>query len=71
MCSSDHVQVFHAGTKATRDGRIVTGGGRVLGVTATAATLPLAVARAYQAVERISFEGAQYRHDIAARAAKL
>jgi len=64
------VQIFHAGTSRTKDGRTVVNGGRVLGVTASAATLPLAVSRAYQAAERITFDGAQYRKDIAARALK-
>ena len=66
----DDVNIFHAGTAQTKEGKIVTNGGRVLGVTASAATLPLAVSRAYQAVERINFEGAQFRRDIAARALK-
>jgi len=61
------VTVFHAGTKATEDG-IVTSGGRVLGVTATGADLEKARAAAYQAVQEISFDGAQYRTDIAAKA---
>jgi phosphoribosylamine--glycine ligase len=61
------VSVFHAGT-ARRGGQIVTSGGRVLGVTARARTLPDAHARAYQAVELIQFEGRQFRRDIAARA---
>ncbi|HEY5373683.1 MAG TPA: phosphoribosylglycinamide synthetase C domain-containing protein, partial [Polyangiaceae bacterium] len=61
------VSVFHAGT-AMRDGKIVTSSGRVLGVTARGATLPEALARAYQAAELIQFEGRQYRRDIAARA---
>lgn len=61
------VKVFHAGT-AERDGRIVTNGGRVLGVTAWAADLAAARARAYGAVESIQFEKAQYRTDIAAKA---
>ncbi len=61
------VAVLHAGTK--RDGgRVVTAGGRVLGVTALGPTLPEAVARAYVAVRDIHFEGCQYRSDIAARA---
>jgi phosphoribosylamine--glycine ligase len=64
------VQIFHAGTTRSKDGKILTSGGRVLGVTASAATLPMAVSRAYQAVERIHFEGAQFRRDIAARALK-
>lgn len=55
--------VFHAGT--TREGgRIVTNGGRVLGVTALAPTLGAARERAYAAVEKIHFEGAHYRTDI-------
>ncbi|HYG76886.1 MAG TPA: phosphoribosylamine--glycine ligase [Planctomycetota bacterium] len=62
------VQVFHAGSGYTKDNRFVVQGGRVLGVTATATTLPMAVTKAYQAVERIKFDGAQYRKDIAARA---
>lgn len=62
------VTVFHAGTAANTDGKVVTSGGRVLGVTATAASLPEAVKRAYAGVERIAFDGAQYRKDIAARA---
>ncbi len=56
--------VFHAGT-ARRDGTIVTNGGRVLGVTAWADTLAGARARAYEAVGKISFEGAHFRRDIA------
>ena len=62
------VCVFHAGTKRNAGGEIVTDGGRVLGVTALGANLEQAVRQAYAAVERIRFEGAQYRHDIAARA---
>ena len=61
------VKVFHAGTSA-REGAFYSAGGRVLGVTARAATLVAAVNRAYQAVEKIQFERAHYRHDIAARA---
>jgi phosphoribosylamine--glycine ligase len=61
------VKVFHAGT-ALQDGQIVTNGGRVLGVTALGRDLPAAVAAAYAAVERIHFEGAHFRRDIAARA---
>jgi phosphoribosylamine--glycine ligase len=62
------VQVFHAGTSYTKDERLVTSGGRVLGVTATAPTLPQAAERAYAAVQRISFSGAHYRSDIGAKA---
>jgi len=63
------VKVFHAGT-SKRDGVYYTAGGRVLGVTARAADLPTAVARAYEACGKISFEGAHYRKDIAGRALK-
>jgi phosphoribosylamine--glycine ligase len=63
------VKVFHAGT-SKRDGDYYTSGGRVLGVTARAADLETAVARAYGATAKISFEGAHYRKDIAARALK-
>ena len=65
----DGVKVFHAGTTA-RDGAFYTAGGRVLGVTARAAELQAAVDQAYQACGRITFEGAHYRKDIAARALK-
>lgn len=55
--------VFHAGT-TLRDSKLVTSGGRVLGVTATAPTLDEAIAKAYGDVHRISFEKAHYRTDI-------
>ncbi len=64
----DGVKVFHAGTRLREDGALVTSGGRVLGVTATAMGLEAARNRAYEAVERIRFEGAFYRRDIAAKA---
>jgi len=59
----DNINVFHAGT-AVRDGRVVTAGGRVLAISATAPTLPEAVLRAYEAVNTIQFEGMRYRSDI-------
>jgi phosphoribosylamine--glycine ligase len=63
------VKVFHAGT-SLRDGAFYTSGGRVLGVTARAANLQIAVDRAYEAAGKIQFDGAHYRKDIAARALK-
>ena len=63
------VKVFHAGT-SRRDGAYYTAGGRVLGVTARATNLSTAVARAYEACGKISFDGAHYRKDIADRALK-
>ncbi len=62
-------KVFHAGT-AKSGGQVVTNGGRVLGVTAWAATLTEARKAAYAAVEKIKFDGAQFRRDIAAKALK-
>ncbi|MGA8432625.1 MAG: phosphoribosylamine--glycine ligase [Candidatus Sulfotelmatobacter sp.] len=63
------VKVFHSGT-ALHDGMFYSSGGRVLGVTARAPELPTAVQRAYEACAKISFDGAHYRRDIAARALK-
>jgi phosphoribosylamine--glycine ligase len=55
--------VFHAGT-AVKDGKIVTSGGRVLGVTAVAPTLDEAIRKAYDDVDKIHFDQAHFRHDI-------
>jgi phosphoribosylamine--glycine ligase len=63
------VKVFHAGT-ARHDGAFYTAGGRVLGVTAHAPDLKIALDRAYAAISNIGFEGAYYRKDIAAKALK-
>ena len=62
--------VFHAGT-ALRNGRVVSAGGRVLDVTAAAASVPEARELAYAAVDEIDFPGAEYRRDIAARAVRV
>lgn len=62
-----NVKVFHAGT-ALKDGQIITNGGRVLGVTALGGELKAAQIAAYAAVEKIHFDGAHFRHDIAAKA---
>jgi len=61
------VTVFHAGT-ALRDGQLVTAGGRVLGVTAIGADIRAAIGRAYEAVEKIRFEGMHFRKDIGRKA---
>jgi phosphoribosylamine--glycine ligase len=62
----DGVTVFHAGTR--RDGdRVVTAGGRVLGVTGVGDSVDAARDRAYRAVERIRFTGAHFRRDIGKR----
>jgi len=62
-----NVKVFHAGTALAGD-QIVTNGGRILGVTAWAKDLRGARDAAYGAVERIHFDGAHFRRDIAAKA---
>ena len=61
------VTVFHAGT-AEKDGRIVTAGGRVLGVTARGNSVAAAIERAYQGVAHIAWRGIQYRKDIGQKA---
>ena len=63
-------EVFVAGA-ALKEGKLVTGGGRVLGVTATADTLAEAVAKSYENVEKITFEKAFYRRDIGRRALEV
>ena len=60
-------EVYVAGGKLI-DGELTTGGGRVLGVTATGATLGEAVAKAYEQTSRITFDNAYYRRDIGAKA---
>jgi phosphoribosylamine--glycine ligase len=61
----DDLQVFHAGTAKTKAGDgFITTGGRVLGITAAAATLDQALARCYGAIEKITWEGMHYRRDI-------
>ncbi len=62
------VIVFHAGTKSDADGRLVTAGGRVLGVTVLDDFLSVAIERAYEMIRRIRFEGMHFRTDIGRRA---
>jgi phosphoribosylamine--glycine ligase len=61
------VVVFHAGT-ATKEGQIVTNGGRVLGVTGLGEDIPRAIERSYEAVRKISWDGVHYRTDIGQKA---
>jgi phosphoribosylamine--glycine ligase len=58
------VQAFHAGTSKNERGDFVSAGGRVLGITAAAATLTKALDRCYRAIDKISWKGMQYRRDI-------
>jgi phosphoribosylamine--glycine ligase len=66
--SLSDTMVFHAGTKLNSQDEVVTAGGRVLGVTALGQTLGEAKRRAYQAAEKISFDGMYYRKDISDKA---
>lgn len=65
----DEAVVFHAGTREV-DGKIATGGGRVLGVTAKGSSIQEAINKVYPEVEKISFDGMQYRKDIGQKALK-
>ena len=62
--------IFHAGTKIENN-KLVTNGGRVLGVSATGNNLEDALAKAYKAIEKINFEGMYYRKDIGKKALKV
>ena len=66
----DHVAVFHAATSRGPNGEWLTAGGRVLGVTAKGATLDMALARCYQAVSEINWDGMHYRRDIGREAGR-
>ena len=63
-----NVTIYHAGDKLDGEGRLVTSGGRVLGITAMAPTLKEALADAYAAAETVNFDGKYMRHDIGRRA---
>ena len=63
----ENVTIIHAGSKLSGDG-LVTNGGRVLGITATASTLKQALADAYAAADTVDFEGKYMRRDIGQRA---
>ena len=65
--NTEGTTVFHAGTQLTQN-RVVTDGGRVLGVTSTAPDFATAIERAYQGVKLITFDGMYYRQDIGQRA---
>jgi len=65
--SFENAVIFQAGTQLL-DGKVVTAGGRVLGVTGWGKALNLALNNAYTAIDRISFEGMQYRKDIGQKA---
>ena len=62
------VQIFHAGTSQSDNGSFIATGGRVLGITAAADDLKSALARCYAALDKIHWEGMQFRRDIGSRA---
>jgi len=62
--------VYHSGTKISEDGKFLTNGGRVIGVTAKSENLKSALDTAYNGVNKIQFEGAHYRKDIGQKALK-
>jgi len=64
IASLENVTVFHAGTKRSEAGELLTAGGRILGVTARGETLEKALERCYDSVAQIKWEGMQYRRDI-------
>ena len=64
---TDNCHVFHAGTEY-KDGKVLTSGGRVLGITATGPGIQEAIDNAYKGVETISFKDAHFRKDIGAKA---
>ncbi|HOF03634.1 MAG TPA: phosphoribosylglycinamide synthetase C domain-containing protein, partial [Atribacterota bacterium] len=66
----EDIMVFHAGT-GNRNGRIISTGGRILGVTAWAETLPEAIEKTYQGVNLIDFENKYYRKDIGKKGLSL
>lgn len=59
-----NVEIFHSGTARTPEGKWLTAGGRVLGVTATAPSLDEALRHSYSAIDKISWDGMHYRRDI-------
>ena len=65
--TNQQVVVFHAGTKLD-NGRVLTNGGRVLGVTALGSDINAAIKNAYSAVEKIKWDGIHYRKDIGNKA---
>jgi phosphoribosylamine---glycine ligase len=64
VVGASDLQVFHAGTSKAADGRLLTSGGRVLGIASAESTLDRALTRCYGSIEKISWEGMQYRRDI-------
>jgi len=66
----EDVVIFHAGTQSTADNKLLTSGGRVLGITALGNDIKTAIDKSYEAVDKINFEKIYYRKDIGAKALK-
>jgi phosphoribosylamine--glycine ligase len=66
-CKADNCVIFHAGTDR-KNGKYVTAGGRVVGVTSIDSTMKGALERAYECIDKISFDGMQFRRDIGRKA---
>jgi phosphoribosylamine--glycine ligase len=64
LATNNDLQVFHAGTAKSASGDLLTAGGRVLGITATGEALEQALASCYRTIEKVNWEGMQYRRDI-------
>lgn len=64
FATNNDLKIFHAGTSKSEGGNLVTSGGRVLGITATDTTLEQALANCYRTIDKIDWEGMQYRRDI-------
>jgi phosphoribosylamine--glycine ligase len=67
VTEQSNVQVFHAGTEKSASGEFVTAGGRVLGVSSIGPELSKALANCYEAIEKLHWEGMQFRRDIGNR----
>ena len=70
QAEANGAKVFHAGTQTSQSGRLLTNGGRILAVTASAKSLPEAIERAYEAAKPINFPGMQFRKDIGKKGLK-
>ena len=64
LLDSKNLHIFHAGTALDAKGKLITSGGRVLGLTGIGATLQEAIDTAYLGIEQVRFQGAHYRTDI-------
>jgi len=71
ISDSQNIMVFHAGTKKSNSGNIVTNGGRVLGISALGKNIKESIGNAYNAISFVNFENIYYRKDIGEKALKI